>query len=641
MATQAQRRLGWGFHRVRYVVGSILIIHIGLLAWCATKCGPVQSEDAHLASGISHILLGRFDLYRVNPPLVRMVAALPALMLHPTTQWGRYFTGTQERCEYTVGSDFAYCNQPRTIWLVRIARWTCVVFSLCGCCICYLWAQQLFGKCAGVFALVLWCFSPYILGHASTIMPDAHAAAVGTAAVYCFWRWLKKPQWSEAIVAGVVLGLAELCKFTMLVLYPLFFLFFMVYQLSERKSLIQRGWMRQGTMFTLTLFVSICIINYGYLFEGTFTPLENFRFQSMLLSGRDSLPDIPPEGANRFGDTWFGKFPVPLPVNMVQGIDTQRYDFERGLPSYLRGQWSGHGWWYYYLYALAIKVPLGTWCLVTLAIGATTLGGGCSASWRDEMVVFVSGLTILIFVSSQTGFSVHSRYVIPVLPFLFVWTSKVARVFELRPFTRKRLAMAATILAALAWSIGGSLAIYPHNLSYFNELAAVLPTSSDSLYSKAIGSRNEEHGILSTIKYVLTIGSLNAPRHLLNSNIDWGQDLLYLKDWLDAHPTVKIDGLAYYGSYPAALVNIPETRMPPTSSDTGPRPGWYALSVNYIYSRDSQYRYFLCFVPEAMVGYSIYIYHITEGEANRVRWELGLPKLRKEAVEDKVARRDR
>ena len=59
----------------------------------------------------------------------------------------------------------------------------------------------------------------------------------------------------------------------------------------------------------------------------------------------------------------------------------------------------------------------------------------------------------------------------------------------------------------------------------------------------------------------------------------------------------------------------------------GPLPGWYALSVNEIYGRSRQYRYFLNFQPVATAGYSIYIYHITIDEANQVRRELGLPEL--------------
>jgi hypothetical protein len=313
-----------------------------------------------------------------------------------------------------------------------------------------------------------------------------------------------------------------------------------------------------------------------------------------------------------------------------------------------------------------------------------------SASWRDEMVVIVPGLVILIFVSSQTGFSVHSRYIIPALPILFVWTSKVARVFEWprrslnareqiaecreeEDITQRRKGAKASwffapwrlcvrflsvrtmrvlVIIALVWSVASSLSIYPHSLSYFNELAAILPTPADASYPKPIDKDSESCSILSKIGDVITAGPRNGPRHLLDSNIDWGQDLFYLKDWLDAHPNVKLEGLLCESMYPASLVRIPETPMPmagpsidrqhlerpnttaegaratnQAADQPGPKPGWYALSVNFIYDRDRQYRYFLNFRPVAMAGYSIYIYHITLDEANRVRREMGLAEL--------------
>ena len=126
------------------------------------------------------------------------------------------------------------------------------------------------------------------------------------------------------------------------------------------------------------------------------------------------------------------------------------------------------------------------------------------------MVVLVPGMVILICVSSQTGFSVHPRYVIPALPFLFVWTSKVGRAFERRPHPvslsqrergvigwfrdRKQPVMAAMVAMALAWSVGSSLSVYPHSLSYFNELAAVLPTPADASYPEPSEGRRESGG---------------------------------------------------------------------------------------------------------------------------------------------------
>jgi hypothetical protein len=50
--------------------------------------------------------------------------------------------------------------------------------------------------------------------------------------------------------------------------------------------------------------------------------------------------------------------------------------------------------------------------------------------------------------------------------------------------------------------------------------------------------------------------------------------------------------------------------------------------VNDLYERGRQYRYFVDdFTPVASAGYSIYVYHITLDEANRVRRGLRLPEL--------------
>jgi len=67
-----------------------------------------------------------------------------------------------------------------------------------------------------VLACLLWCFSPNILAHASLITADAHASALGLAACYTFWRWLKRPTWAQSALTGVVLGLAELAKTTLI-----------------------------------------------------------------------------------------------------------------------------------------------------------------------------------------------------------------------------------------------------------------------------------------------------------------------------------------------------------------------------------------------------------------------------------------
>lgn len=93
-----------------------------LLAWGAARHTPVIDEPAHLAAGLSNWELGRFELFKVNPPLVRMLAALPVLAAGAKTNYGSYSRGVGVRAEFAVMDAFVRVNGPRVIWLVMLAR---------------------------------------------------------------------------------------------------------------------------------------------------------------------------------------------------------------------------------------------------------------------------------------------------------------------------------------------------------------------------------------------------------------------------------------------------------------------------------------------------------------------------------------
>jgi len=443
-----------------------------------------------------------------------------------------------------------------------------------------------------------------VLGHGQLLTPDVGAAACGVAAGYLFWRWLCEPVWPRAFAAGLTLGLAELTKFTWIILFGLWPLLWLVWQIRPRVVGGKRDWRRQVPQSAMILTVTLAVINLGYGFERTGTRLRDFQFVSQTLRGPSHEPGQAGFAVgNRFGESWLGCLPVPLPANYLQGIDLQKLDFERGLWSYLRGEWRQGGWGYYYLYALGVKEPLGTWTLAILALVSASARPGYSATWRDELLVVAPLLAVLTFVSSQTGFSHHLRYVLPMYPFAFIWISKVGRSVTLGHRGTALLAG-----CALTWSVGSSLYYYPHSLSYFNEL---------------VGGPKRGH------------------EHLLNSNIDWGQDVLFLKRWLQKHPEAQPIGLAY--SLPDHVLDPADVGISYTSplpgpesarfggvispAQVGPLPGWYAIFVGAMQSRDRRYAYFEHFEPVEMLGYTVRIYQISLADANRVRRKLGLPVL--------------
>ena len=209
----------------------------------------------------------------------------------------------------------------------------------------------------------------------------------------------------------------------------------------------------------VVLGVALNVLNLGYGFEGSFTRLQDFRFvsESLATAGDGESEQADHFGQNRFADSWLGAIPLPVPKNYVMGIDVQWRDFEPGYrESYLRDKFGDHGWWYYYLYALAIKVPLGTWLLIFLAAWIRFRRRDGSAGWRDEMIVILPAAVVLVLVSSQTGFNQHMRYVLPIFPFVFIWASQIARAIEWKHWKTAVLAG-----VALAWSVGSSPCPYP------------------------------------------------------------------------------------------------------------------------------------------------------------------------------------
>jgi hypothetical protein len=187
----------------------MLLIHGGLLAWASSRNSPVIDEVGHLPAGVSHWCFGRFDLYRVNPPLVRSWAALPVLASDCVFDWTRCDDSPTARPEFAIGRDVIARNGERVLGYFTLARWMCIPFSLLGGYVCYLWSSELYGRKSGVLAAVLWCFSPNILAHAALITPDAGAAAFGVAAGYAFWRWLRRPSLRATLIAGGALGLKQ------------------------------------------------------------------------------------------------------------------------------------------------------------------------------------------------------------------------------------------------------------------------------------------------------------------------------------------------------------------------------------------------------------------------------------------------
>lgn len=599
--------------RLTVAVASIMVIHVGLLAYSATCHTPVIDEIGHLPAGWSHWQLKRFDLFNVNPPLVRTIAALPVFLSGTEIELAGYPQRPGGRPEFGIGERWIKTHPNSFLWSFTLARWACIPFSVLGGFICFCWARDLYGSSAGLMSLCLWCFSPTVLGHASLLTPDVPAASFGAAAAYVFMRWIRKPSFPLCIACGITLGLSQLCKMTLVLLYVLWPCLWLM-SLAAKST----AWnlMKRDSGYLAAMFlISLWILNNGYLFEDTGKPLGSFRFFSKALSG-ETWQSGNNQGGNRFSSTLLGYLPVPLPRNYLQGMDQVKFEYEHGYWSYLRGEMKHGGWWYYYLYAMLVKMPLGT--LALLGISVASLGRSAWLAVRrrqfssmlcDELFLLIPAVGLIAFVSSQTGFNHHLRYVLPAFPFLFILASGAMRLAEgvavrtdeeripasgvTRVATTGLTSTAILGVVCVMTTTVSSLSVYPHSLSYFNELSG---------------------------------GSVNGWKHLDYSNVDWGQDLLYAKEWVDAHPHaspvyVEASGLVS----PADLGMVsedPEKAKLTTNHATGTTsssfpPGWYIIGLTRLVDPKLPVHEFLTQEPADYIGYSMRVYQVKEATPGR------------------------
>ena len=265
-----------------------------------------------------------------------------------TAGWADLTYHIQTRPEFACGGQLVTSHPNRWIEFLIAGRLMLIPFSVVGALVCFQWAERLYGTTSALVALVLWCFSPNILTWNAIICSDGLATSFGVAASFSFCGWLRRPQLRSALVAGTLLGIAQVTKMTWIILFPLWAALWAGCHFCYKSETPRR---RQIAQLAAILFAGGYILNMGYAFDGTFRLLKTYEFFSRPLAS-PNVVTLPEVGGNRFSHSLLGCIPAPLPEYYLRGIDLQKADFETGKPSYLCGKWSTHGWWYYYLIGL-------------------------------------------------------------------------------------------------------------------------------------------------------------------------------------------------------------------------------------------------------------------------------------------------
>lgn len=555
-----------------------------MLAYSAFTCAPVSQEYSVLGAGVYHWETAKFDHFRVNPPLIRLAAALPVYLQTHQSDWSNVEDHFWSRTEIAVGQDFIRSNPDNWQLLLFSARLTCILFSITGGLCCRNWARDVFGEIAGNIALTLWCFSPIVLGHACLVTGDIQTAALVVITCRRFYLWLVDGSLRQTCWLGVFLGLAVSSKSTALILIPVFIaaciiiliparglgITAKVYQSSVRRVL--------GLAIAFTLSYWILLACYG--FQNVGIPLKDYQFVSRLFGGHNVESEV--LWSNRFSESLLATFPVPLPEDYVLGIDLQRRDFEIGRPCYVFGTWRKTGVWWYYLAGLAVKSGSGALPLFFFSFFLSRMRTERNCLGLPFVLSAILPLVaLLLLVSSQTGMNEHLRYGFPMLPFIFILASRsVALAYS----QGKVLTVLASVLVLV--SVSDGIRSYLDSVAFSNWLGEVV--------------------------------SCDKPP-LLGSSLDWGQDALKVEHFY--HANVKPSSFGYAdisGFLPKpSLGSSPPTNqihlIPEGEGQSGGKWedfDWVAISLNRLYGSGGEFETLRHREPDAVVGKTTVIFQL-------------------------------
>jgi len=495
-------------------VAVILLAHACLLTWSALRASVTYDEFAHLPAGVAYWKYREFSVHNLSPPLLRLLGAWPAVLdgavAPPASSYRKY----DERERHWLYADaFLRDNFEKYHRYFVLGRLGMIPWSCLGGFLVFWWSRQLYGSVAGLASCALYSFDPNILAHASLVGTDAGVAVALLAATYLWQRFCQRPSATRALYASLAIAAAILCKFTALLIAPV-----MLGVVLWSVWIDPKRWRALLAGLLISFVVVLVCVNLMYGYWRTFEPLGKLDLQSsMLRSLQEKLP------------AWT---PVPLPRNFVLGFDAQKYEAELRPPAYALGQQYRGARWYYYPLVLACKLPLATWGFVLITI-ASIMRRGVK---RDEVPLILMLIVFGIGMALLAEVNVGLRYVLPVLPVTYVlvgriWEGeapaepKASRGHGSAGASPSRFGIAALALVALAAI--ESFCVAPRFLTFFN-LAAGPPSRAQFI--------------------------------LNDSNLDWGQGLLDLRDWMRANHVDRI-GLAYFGRADPRLYGIEHTPL--------------------------------------------------------------------------------
>lgn len=572
------------------LIAALLLVFVFVIAVTSMAGDSLTMDElAHLPAGYSYVTQKDMRLNPEHPPLVKDMAGIPLLFIdginfpYEIKDWTEFTNG-----QWGFGSNFLFHRGNPVDTMVFWGRIPAILLLVLTGFYIFKASKEFFGDKAGLLALAMFSFSPTFLAHGRLVTTDVGAAFGAFIGIYYFVKALKSPSAKNIIFSGIAFGVAELLKFSLILLGPLFFAVCFVWFISKTSE-----WKNILKTLILTFAIGFLLVEIVYIFHVWNYPPDLQARDMQLLLRTTPYPIV--------REILLALSQIPLLRAFAQYVFGLAMIFERaagGNTTYFWGEVSAAGWKHYFPTVYLLKEPLTYHILSFISlIYAIFLAKVFICrdffkkirEWAGNHIIEISflGFICLYWITSLTSnLNIGVRHLLPIFPCVIFLTSGMIIKLLKPPYLKIKYAFLGGLVL---WQAVSVLMVYPHMLAYFNELAG---------------------------------GPNNGYKYTVDSNLDWGQDMKRLKNWVEKNNIDKIY-VDYFGGSDASYY-LGDKFMPwwgTRNPEEFQKGNYLAVSATLLQGGrgtpvkgfDQSHNYYDWlngYEPVTKIGYSIFVYYI-------------------------------
>lgn len=481
-----------------------------------------RDEDKHLVRGVMLIETGDYRLNKHHPILANVITAIPQKfnpnLEVPQTEDSELWDKADkdglawELQKINSGDDGT--NHRKFVYeVLNLSRYVVIVFMALSGIGLYFLVKEEFGFIVAILFSVLYYFSPNIIAHSRLVTTDSMIIPVAFWSTFELFRYFKYGKNKFLILFGISALLSILIKYSALPLIFFWTIALIIHEFnnSQYKKILKRIFnsIKKPALLILTWFILLTAA-YGFNFKTLQeTNYQDYEKINAHLSNFEALGETSPtlsKAVTRF----YRDVKLPFPEYIQGFLENVIFHDIYGHDSYLWGQYSSFGWWYYFPVAMATKMPvpilLGILCLI--GYGIYTIYSKVKTGKRLKEYTKLKPVSIFIIIpvlyfllSINSSINLGLRHILVIFPFIYLGLAVLSKkALEKLNFSKF------IIPSLLIWYVIASFSIHPHYIEYFN---------------------------------VIVGGPKNGYKYLLDSNLSWGQDKFYVEDYIDRLDTEK------------------------------------------------------------------------------------------------------